>query len=165
MLWEAHFLLNKQPKKVIHQSLFQYKSQRKFDIPELYYDKRNDMLDEMEILGFPLSSPFDLLAKPISYETRAVDIPKYLNQEINVLGYLVTSKYAKTKYGQTMFFGTFLDIDGNWIDTVLFPDVAARFSIKNSGCYLIKGKVTLEFEFYSIEVSHLERLGWWNAED
>ena len=165
LLWEAHFLLNKQPKKVIHQSLFQYKSQRKFDIPELYYDKRNDMLDEMEILGFPLSSPFDLLAKPISYETRAVDIPKYLNQEINVLGYLVTSKYAKTKYGQTMFFGTFLDIDGNWIDTVLFPDVAARFSIKNSGCYLIKGKVTLEFEFYSIEVSHLERLGWWNAED
>lgn len=165
LLWEAHFLLNKQPKKVIHQSLFQYKNQRKFDIPELYYDKRNDMLDEMEILGFPLSSPFDLLAKPTSCDTRAVDIPKYLNQEINILGYLVTSKFAKTKHGQTMFFGTFLDIDGNWIDTVLFPDVAARFSIKSSGCYLIKGKVTLEFEFYSVEVSYLERLGWWNAAD
>lgn len=165
LLWEAHFLLNKQPKKVIHQSLFQYKKHPKFDIPQLCYDKRNDMLDEVEILGFSLSSPFELLMSQDLMGIYAAEIPNYLNQEVQLLGYLVTSKYAKTKYGQIMFFGTFLDKQGNWIDTVLFPDVAARYNLKRSGCYLIKGKVTLEFEFYSVEVTYLERLGWWNAGD
>lgn len=165
LLWEAHFILNKQPKKAIHLSLFKYKQQQNFNIPQLHYDKRNDLLDEMEILGFPLSSPFELLANQDLKGIKAIEIPNYLGKEMEIMGYLVTTKYARTKYGQTMFFGTFLDRDGNWIDTVLFPEVAAKYSFKGNGCYLIKGKVTLEFEFYTVEVTRLERLGWWNAAD
>ena len=96
---------------------------------------------------------------------KAIEVPQYLGKEIEIMGYLVTTKYAKTKHGQTMFFGTFLDKDGDWIDTVLFPDVAAKYTFKGNGCYLIKGRVSLEFEFYSVEVISLERLGWWNAGD
>jgi DNA-directed DNA polymerase III PolC len=165
LLWEAHFILNKQPKKVIHQSLFKYKQQQNFDIPQLHYDKRNDLLDEMEILGFSLSSPFKLLANQNLKGIKASEIPQYLGKEVDIMGYLVTTKYAKTKHGQIMFFGTFLDEDGDWIDTVLFPDIASRFNFKGNGCYLIKGKVSLEFAFYTLEVTYLERLGWWNAGD
>ena len=163
LLWEAHFILNKQPQKTNHQSLFKYKQQQNFKIPPLHYDKRNDLLDEMEILGFPLSSPFDLLENQNLKGIKATEVSQYLGKEIEIMGYLVTTKYAKTKHGQTMFFGTFLDKDGDWIDTVLFPDVAAKYSFKGNGCYLVKGRVSLEFEFYSVEVISLERLGWWNA--
>ena len=165
LLWEAHFLLNKQPKKIIHQSLFKHKPNQNFSVPQLHYDKRNDLLDEMEILGFPLSSPFELMTHQDVEGIKAADIPLNLGKEISIVGYLVTTKYAKTKQGQTMFFGTFLDEERNWIDTVLFPDVAAKFSFKGYGCYLIKGKVTKEFNFYTVEVISLEKLGWWNAGD
>jgi DNA polymerase-3 subunit alpha len=165
LLWEAHFLLNKQPKKIIHQSLFQHKPNQNFSVPQLHYDKRNDLLDEMEILGFPLSSPFELMTHQDVEGIKAADIPLNLGKEISIVGYLVTTKYAKTKQGQTMFFGTFLDEERNWIDTVLFPDVAAKFFFKGYGCYLIKGKVTKEFNFYTVEVISLEKLGWWNAGD
>ena len=151
---------------MVHQSLFKHKPNKNFSIPQLYYDKRNDLLDEMEILGFPLSSPFGLLAnQDVVKGVKAADIPLHLGKEVTIVGYLVTTKYAKTKRGQTMFFGTFLDEERNWIDTVLFPDVAARFSFKGYGCYLIKGKVTNEFNFYTVEVISLEKLGWWNAGD
>ncbi len=164
LLWEAHFLLNKQPKQVTHQSLFKSKPKQNFTVPPLSYDQRNDLLDEMEILGFPLASPFELLDNHDIKGIKAVDIPSFLGKQVAIIGYLVTTKYAKTKRGETMFFGTFLDVDGHWIDTVLFPDVATRYAFKGYGCYLIKGKVTNEFDFFTIEASFMEKLGWWNAE-
>jgi DNA polymerase-3 subunit alpha len=96
---------------------------------------------------------------------KAVDIPLFLGKQVSIIGYLVTTKYAKTKRGETMFFGTFLDIYGHWIDTVFFPDVASRYAFKGYGCYLIKGKVTNEFDFFTIETCFMEKLGWWNAHE
>ena len=40
-----------------------------------------------------------------------------------------------------MFFGTFVDKDLDWIDTVHFPDVAKRYPINNSGFYKITAKL------------------------
>jgi DNA polymerase-3 subunit alpha len=73
-------------------------------------------------------------------KTKAKEIPNNLGKEIIIVRQLVTTKYAKTKKNQTMYFGTFLDIDGPWIDTVLFPDIAAKYQFKVYGCYHIKGK-------------------------
>ncbi len=56
-----------------------------------------------------------------------------------------------------MRFGTFVDIEGRWIDTVLFPDAMVKLRHIGQGCYLIKGKVTEEFGHISIEVSDLKR--------
>ena len=165
LLWEAHFLLNKQPKQVVNQSLFKHKPKQNFTVPPLYYDQRNDLLDEMEILGFSLTSPFELLANHDIEGIKAIDISLFLGKQVSIIGYLVTTKYAKTKRGETMFFGTFLDIEGLWIDTVLFPDVASRYAFKGYGCYLIKGKVTNEFGFFTIEVCFMEKLGWWNSNE
>jgi DNA-directed DNA polymerase III PolC len=163
LLWEAHFLINKQQKKTIEAKLFVSSVNHSFNIPNLYHDIRNDMLDELEILGFTISSPFDLMADQSKTGIKAKDIPLYVNQEVQIIGRLVTVKYIKTIRREIMNFATFLDQEGNWIDAVLFPDVAARFRFKGLGCYFMKGKITQEFGFFTLEISHIEKMAWWNA--
>lgn len=51
-----------------------------------------------------------------------------------------------------MSFGTFLDRQGNWIDTVHFPDTLAKYPFRGPGVYHIVGKVVVEYDFLSIEV-------------
>lgn len=165
LLWDAHFLMNKKPSQAIQNKLFKLSSSINFKVPDLHHDKRNDMLDELELLEFMLSSPFDLMDREDWQGITAKEIPNNLGKQIEIIGQLVTTKYAKTKNGDTMFFGTFLDCEGNWIDTVLFPEVATRFSLRGFGCYLIRGKVTEEFNFFTIEVSSIEKSGWWDVWD
>lgn len=57
-----------------------------------------------------------------------------------------------------MFFGNFIDIDGDFIDTVHFPPVAAKYPFRGRGIYRITGVVMEEFDCISIEVSHMARL-------
>ena len=165
LLWDAHFLMNKKPAQVVQSKLFKTESKSDFKIPDLYYDKRNDMLDEMELMDFMLSSPFELIEKPQWRGIKAKDISNKVGQEIEIVGQLITTKYSKTKHGDTMYFGTFLDEDGDWIDTVLFPDIAVKFTFRGKGCYLIKGKVTEEFNFFTVEVSEMIKIRWWNNQD
>lgn len=165
LLWEAHFLLNKPLQTPVQDTLFRQPINSDFKMPALHYDERNDMIDELEILGFTISPPFKLIDEPNMQGIKAKDIPQYMNQEIQIIGHLVTTKYARTKHGEVMYFGTFLDEEGDWVDTVLFPDVAAKYTFKGKGCYLLKGKVTCEFNFYTLEVSYMRKLRWWNARD
>ena len=61
-----------------------------------------------------------------------------------------------------MKFGTWLDKDGHWFDTVHFPQITRAFSLRGPGCYLIKGKVINDFGFISIDVKSTERLATQN---
>ncbi len=166
LLWDAHFLLNKQPLKIKTEVLFKQIVNIDYKVPKFDHDLRNDMLDELELLGFTTSSPFALIdddEEELGEVVKAVQIPLHCNKQIIIIGHLVTTKYAKTRHGIPMYFGTFLDSEGNWIDTVLFPEVAARYPFKGKGCYLLKGKVTEEFNFFTVEVNYMKKLGWWNA--
>ena len=58
-----------------------------------------------------------------------------------------------------MYFGTFLDRDGYFIDTVHFPPIAEKYRFRGKGIYSISGKIIEEFDCLSIEVSKMERLG------
>jgi len=64
----------------------------------------------------------------------------------------VCEKFVKTKRGDLMKFGTFLDHDGRFFDTVHFPQSLAKFPLRGAGLYLIEGKVILEYGCPSIEV-------------
>jgi DNA polymerase-3 subunit alpha len=64
-----------------------------------------------------------------------------------------------------MYFGTWLDTNGEWIDTVHFPDAAKRNPFNGPGCYLIRGKVVEEYGFFSIESQNIERLKYRNLDD
>jgi hypothetical protein len=56
-----------------------------------------------------------------------------------------------------MYFGTFLDRDGHFIDTVHFPPSARQFPFRGNGIYTITGKVLEDFDCVNIEVSSIER--------
>ena len=73
---------------------------------------------------------------------------------------MVTLKNTGTSKGDRMYFGTFLDQNGHWIDTVHFPPVAGKYPFRGKGIYRITGKVVCEFDFLSIEVIKQERLSF-----
>ena len=64
-----------------------------------------------------------------------------------------------------MHFGTFLDQEGYWIDSVHFPPSAKAFPFSGPGCYRLIGKVHEEFDFVYVDVSHLYRLPNLNRDD
>ena len=89
----------------------------------------------------------------------AKEIENHLGKEVNVLGYLITTKPVHTIKDETMYFHTFIDADGNWLDTVFFPQVAKFSHLTGKGFYSMKGKVIEEFGVYSVDVSYCKRVG------
>jgi DNA polymerase-3 subunit alpha len=89
----------------------------------------------------------------------ATDIHLHHGKEIEVLGYLVTSKPVYTVKKETMYFHTFIDANGDWLDTIFFPDTATRYPVTGRGFYSMKGKVVDDFGVYSVEVSYCKKIG------
>ncbi|MCB0476208.1 MAG: hypothetical protein KDC69_11060, partial [Flavobacteriaceae bacterium] len=50
------------------------------------------------------------------------------------------------------------DYDGDFIDTVHFPPVAAKYPFRGKGIYRIRGKVMEEFDCITIEVNAMHKL-------
>ena len=157
LLWEAHMKVNKVCLEEHIVTLF--KSEKvTYKTPELISSNLEDAFDELQYIGFPLSSPFRLLTKPINQQLFAADLLKFVNKTVTVYGYYVTVKRTSTSKGDLMYFGTFIDSKGDHIDTVHFPPSAKKYPIKGRGIYKIIGKVTAEFDCVSIEVDMLEKL-------
>lgn len=57
-----------------------------------------------------------------------------------------------------MYFGTFLDRKGDYLDTVHFPPVARKYPFRGKGVYKLVGKVMEEFDSVSIEISSMKKL-------
>jgi DNA polymerase-3 subunit alpha len=75
-----------------------------------------------------------------------------------MVGSYVTTKPVRTKHGELMAFGTFLDVEGKFFDTTHFPPSLKQYPFTGSGVYLILGKVVEEFGFPSLEVAKMVRL-------
>lgn len=157
LLWEAHFLLGHSGKSKPVAGLFDAPV-KKPAIPKLNTYRYEDAFEEMELLGFPLCDPFELLRNGLEVATAVRDFPGYLGKEIHISGYLIAIKNTRTSRADRMYFGTFLDHEGQFIDTVHFPPVAARYPFRGRGIYRITGKVVEEFDFYSLEVMSMKKL-------
>jgi error-prone DNA polymerase len=57
-----------------------------------------------------------------------------------------------------MWFGTFLDVEGEFFDTVHFPNSTPVYPFRGAGCYLIEGRVVEDFGFPSVEVLKFAKL-------
>ncbi|MCR8668779.1 PHP domain-containing protein [Aestuariibaculum sp. M13] len=157
LLWEAHMKVSKTV--VNDHEITLFKPNRKaFVIPELPQTPLEDAFDEIELLGFSLCSPFHLLREPLTDPMCAFDLINNIGRVITIQGYLVTVKRTKTSNGKMMYFGTFLDVAGDFLDTVHFPPVALKYPFRGKGIYNITGKVIEEFDCITVEVSKMERL-------
>jgi DNA polymerase-3 subunit alpha len=162
LLWEANFLQKKnQPQLHAGQPLFE-EEPLKFSLPELKDNRLDDLYDEMEILGFTLSNPFDLVNDDSDKYVLSKDLAKCVGKTVTCLVYFIAHKHVITKNDDAMFFGTFIDRELNWIDTVHFPDVAKKYPINNSGFYRITGKVVDDFGVQSVEVQTMFKVGYKN---
>ena len=156
LLWEAHLKINKSITQEHIMTLF--KTERiNYKTPKLTSTDLENAFDEIELLGFPLCNPFHLLETQTLNDLRADQLLSHKNKVITIEGYLVTTKNTSTSNGKRMCFGTFLDRNGNFIDTVHFPKIAAKFPFRGKGIYTITGKVLEDFDCVNIEVSCMQR--------
>jgi len=165
LLWDAHFILKKSKKTTPVKTLFEEKA-KEFKLPALYSDPLETAYDELELLGFSSSvSPFKLIEELPETLMVARKLHKWVNQLVEITGYLVHVKKTRTGNKKIMCFGVFIDLEGHWIDTVHFPKMLEKYPFRGPGCYHIKGRVIEEFGFISIEVSELHRLANVNLDE
>ena len=157
LLWEAYMKINKITFKEQVYTLFKTEKVT-YQTPKLPNTQLEDAFDEMELLGFPLCDPFEILLTPSTHKMRVKHLSGFIGKHITIEGYLVTTKHAVTSNGKRMYFGTFLDRDGYFIDTIHFPPVAEKHKFRGKGIYSITGKLVEEFDCTSIEVTKMERL-------
>ncbi|KAA6430471.1 DNA polymerase III subunit alpha [Dyadobacter flavalbus] len=157
LLWKAHFQLAKSPAKVPQKRLF-HSEIKDYKLPSFHSTPLDDAYDQIELLGFPLCSPFNLLKNALPKSIMAEDLDLHIDEEVTLYGYMVAVKNTRTSKGETMQFGTFLDQKGHFIDTVHFPEIAARSNFSVKGIYRICGTVVEEFGFLSIEVTEISRM-------
>jgi len=158
LLWEVHLLLGKN-KPVAH-ALSLFAAERKnHPLPPLIQDRIEDAYDEIELLGFPVSlSHFDLLKTRFRGNCKAKELLDNVGKSVRMVGHLVTIKYIKTVKKEWMHFAAFIDSNGEFFDTVHFPQSLKKYSFRGSGSYLILGKVVEEFGFPSLEVEKMAKL-------
>lgn len=158
LMWEKNAVFNPHQKFESSLSLFEEQTTA-YQLPNLKEGQHDQAFDEIELLGFPLCSPFDLLLKDDCYDCIDASFFKgKTGQIIKILGYYVCKKDVRTSNQKMMAFGTWIDRKGHFFDTTHFPNFLKRFPFKGKGIYKIEGKVVDDFGFKSLEVIKMERL-------
>jgi DNA polymerase III alpha subunit len=129
-----------------------------YKLPILQRSVLEDAFDEIELLSFPVScSPFDLLQTKYRGDVLAKDLLQYVNREVRMLAYLVSTKQVPTKKGM-MYFGTWIDVAGNYFDTAHFPKSLQQYKFQGGGCYLLLGTVMVDYHFPTITIKKMAKM-------
>ena len=91
-------------------------------------------------------------------DIKAGEMTGCIGRTIRMLGQLVTIKYVRTIRHEIMHFGTFIDLEGEFFDTVHFPPSLVHSPFRGDGICLLKGKVVEEFGFPSLEVEKMAKM-------
>jgi DNA-directed DNA polymerase III PolC len=157
LLWEAMLFFSNTRSKNKTSELFETEP-KEYPLPALSRNPIEDAFDELELIGFPLCDPFDLLETKERGNTKAKELLQRNGKQVEIVGYVVTTKDTYSKNNQVMHFGTFYDQHGEIFDTVHFPDVAKKYPFRGRGFYSIRGKVVEDFGVATIEVSQMDKL-------
>ncbi|PIF34484.1 DNA polymerase III alpha subunit [Flavobacterium sp. 9] len=131
---------------------------KEYELPKLERSEFEDAFDEIELLSFPVScSPFDLLQTKFRGDVLAKDLLKHHKKTVRMLAYLISRKHVPTKMG-AMYFGTWIDADGDFFDTAHFTDSLAKYPFQGGGCYLLLGHVEVDYHFPTITVSKMAKM-------
>lgn len=157
LLIEARFLLAGNRPTFKHLTLLE-EPQKEYTLPKVQRHPLEDAFDEIEILGFPVSvSPFDLLQTKYRGSVMAKDLTKFHKRQVKMMAYLISRKHVPTKRG-TMFFGTWIDVEGEYFDTAHFPDNLTQYPFQGGGCYLLLGTVEVDFHFPTITILKMAKM-------
>ncbi len=159
LLWKAHLYHNKTKDRTPEPELFPLE-RKKYNLPQLNDSDLERAFEQMELLGFPLCNPFDLLPDNLPNHTLSRDIPHMKGLKVTCYGYLVALKQSKTVRGEYMYFGNFIDIEGQILDSVHFPESGRRYRFHGKGIYEITGIVSEEFGHFAIEVGILKKINF-----
>lgn len=131
---------------------------KEWSLPKLERSYFEDAFDEIELLGFPVScSPFDLLQTAFRGDVMAADLVNCHKKQVRMLAYLIARKHVPTKRG-VMYFGTWIDVNGDYFDTAHFPDCLERYPFKGGGCYLLLGTVEVDYHFPTLTIHKMAKL-------
>ena len=157
LLWDVHMLLGKN-EKASERALFGAQK-KEFTLPPLEQSRIEDAYDEIELLGFPVTlTSFDMLQTLYRGEIMADNLMENIGKKVRMLGNLVTIKNVRTIKKEWMHFGCFLDVKGEFFDTVNFPNSLKKYPFRGYGIYLVQGEVTEEFGFPSVTVEKMAKL-------
>ena len=159
LLWEVHnYLGSKKTAPKQNTELFSTEI-KEFRLPKLESSLLEDAYTELELLGYPLSmTMFDMIRSSYRGDVQVNDLSGHIGKTVRMVGNYVCEKTVRTRNNKKMWFGTFLDAEGNFMDTVHFPDHALSYPFRGKGCYLIEGKVIDNFDSQSIEVMKFAKL-------
>src|SRR5690606_19036975 len=129
-----------------------------YTLPILEESPGEQAFDEIELLGFPLCSPFELLETPVKGTVMAEQLGALIGKRVSMLGYFVTRQQVTTVNGKLMNFGTFIDEQGHFFDTTHFPGALEKSPFRGPGIYAVEGRVVEDFGFPGIEVQSMEKL-------
>lgn len=131
---------------------------KEYKLPVLERSPYEDAFDEIELLGFTVScSPFDLLQTKYRGSVMAKDLVNYHKREVKMLAYLISRKHVPTKRGE-MYFGTWVDANGDYFDTAHFPDCLEKYPFQGGGCYLLLGTVEVDYHFPTITILKMAKM-------
>ena len=157
LLIESRFLLAGKKLNNSQLDLFD-EAPKTYQLPVIVRDPFEDAFDEIEILGFSVSfSIFDLLQTKYRGKMRANILIKYHKQQVRILAYLISRKQVPTKRG-TMYFGTWIDVEGQYFDTAHFPDCLQKYPFQGGGCYLLLGTVEVDFHFPTMTIHKMAKM-------
>ncbi len=157
LMWEAMLYFGEKKSATYSHDLFNAEPSN-IPLPVLLREQFEDAFDELELIGFPLCDPFDLLEGEDRGDAVASDLMNRLGKRVVIYGYLITIKYTSTKNRELMYFGTFYDRKGEVFDTVHFPQTSKKHPFRGRGFYQIKGKVVEDFGVPSVEVGYMEKM-------
>lgn len=157
LLIQARMLLIAEPAARKQEDLFEITT-TPYRLPQLRRNPLEDAFDEIELLGFPVSSsPFDLLKTSFRGDVMAKDLLNHHKKQVRMLAYLVARKHVPTKQG-AMYFGTWIDHKGEFFDSAHFPSVLKAYPFQGGGCYLLLGTVEVDYHFATLTVHKMAKL-------
>lgn len=131
---------------------------KQYKLPELERSTFEDAFDEIELLGFPVSfTPFELLKTDFRGDVMVKDLLDHYKKTVRMVAYLVSRKHVPTKKGE-MYFGTWVDVNGDFFDTAHFPDCLKNYPFQGGGCYLLMGTVEVDYHFPTITIQKMAKL-------
>ena len=158
LLFDCLFLYGNRKAPLADRNLLFPEPPLTYQFPRIEQHKREDALQEIELLGFPLCSRFDLLTTDFRGEIKSRDMVNHLGQTVTMVGYLTNTKSSITRHGQYMQFGSFMDDENDTFEAVLFPETYKQFPLFSRNIYSITGKVTEEFGVVSLQVISCYRM-------